>query len=301
VCERIAFDQLLRSSAANETIRQSIKGYWLQIKNSTVLDSDRKEEAIHRWEEHHSKEYQSCFRFPNIPCLKATAIFSAENEFFHANQIAFEGTEVIATQYPVPSQCKLFWEIFLDKGALVIDLTNEGDTKKKRGFDYKPLGHMKWEDFEVSRLAFKTLCFSNSQDDISLFDIYSFGIKREGGTTIVKDVINYRGWNDHEKTDLEDLIRLINLMRQYDQEEKPVIVHCMAGVGRSGTLIALRFAVEQILQNKIEKKKDLMEKLNTIILACRRQRGENVVQTLSQYASIVEACLKILDNPSLII
>ncbi|MBN3289777.1 PTPRJ phosphatase, partial [Polypterus senegalus] len=61
---------------------------------------------------------------------------------------------------------------------------------------------------------------------------------------------HFTAWPDHgvpENTDL--LIRFRNLVREHidqSQRNSPTVVHCSAGVGRTGTLIALDHVIHQI-------------------------------------------------------
>uniref|UniRef100_A0A8C4RMK2 Uncharacterized protein n=1 Tax=Erpetoichthys calabaricus TaxID=27687 RepID=A0A8C4RMK2_ERPCA len=61
---------------------------------------------------------------------------------------------------------------------------------------------------------------------------------------------HFTAWPDHgvpENADL--LIRFRNLVREHidqSQRNSPTVVHCSAGVGRTGTLIALDHVIHQI-------------------------------------------------------
>ena len=58
----------------------------------------------------------------------------------------------------------------------------------------------------------------------------------------------YTAWPDHDipsaATSLLDFLQLIKL--QCPEEGPPIVVHCSAGVGRTGTLIAIDAMIEQM-------------------------------------------------------
>lgn len=63
----------------------------------------------------------------------------------------------------------------------------------------------------------------------------------------------YHGWPDFGKPEAEDRLALIELTRQTRKitGESPRIVHCSAGVGRTGTFIALDFLIREIEEDRI--------------------------------------------------
>jgi len=93
--------------------------------------------------------------------------------------------------------------------------------------------------------------------------------------------VHYQSWPDHGvPTNYEDLTRLL---AEIDKcaPTSPILVHCSAGVGRTGTVIAL-----SILQDLVRKTRDLREApAISIFSVVRRMREQrlSMVQTPDQY------------------
>ena len=63
----------------------------------------------------------------------------------------------------------------------------------------------------------------------------------------------------------------------------PAIVHCSAGVGRTGTLVALDVGIQSLLQG--DTKVDILRIVSTL-----RQDRPGMVQTKEQYRFIHQVC-----------
>ena len=216
----------------------------------------------------------------------------SDKEFFHANYVLFNGSQsFIATQFPNSDKAAIcFWEVFHREGALVIDLTNCKDEEKR--IDYKPSTTKTFGEIEVEPVEAQPF------EDAS-FHRYRFKMEKNGEESIEQDIIRYKGWEDDNGTKSAKLIELINLARSYASAGKYFIVHCMAGVGRTGTFITMLITVDQILRGEINRE-NLLDKLKDIIIECRKQRGSNFVRNVAQFKTIVETCEMILSDPTLI-
>uniref|UniRef100_A0A663LTF1 Protein tyrosine phosphatase receptor type N n=1 Tax=Athene cunicularia TaxID=194338 RepID=A0A663LTF1_ATHCN len=108
--------------------------------------------------------------------------------------------------------------------------------------------------------------------------------------------LHYTAWPDHgipEST--TSIMTFRELVREHIQSTKdagPTLVHCSAGVGRTGTFIALDRLLQQMKQEKV---------VDTfgVVYALRMNRYQ-MIQTLSQYIFLHSCILeKILEEPLL--
>lgn len=108
--------------------------------------------------------------------------------------------------------------------------------------------------------------------------------------------LHYTAWPDHgipEST--TSILAFRELVREHIQSAKdagPTLVHCSAGVGRSGTFIALDRLLQQMKQEKVV---DMFGVVYTL-----RMNRYQMIQTLSQYIFLHSCILeKILEEPLL--
>jgi receptor-type tyrosine-protein phosphatase R len=93
----------------------------------------------------------------------------------------------------------------------------------------------------------------------------------------------YTAWPDHNLPENPNaLIQLIKQVESYRkfEEKSPILVHCSAGVGRTGCFLALAIGIKQI---DTENLVDIVQ----IVCQLRVERG-GMIQTLEQYEFIYQ-------------
>jgi protein tyrosine phosphatase len=225
----------------------------------------------------------SC-RFIDILCPKETKVDvlgNTENLYLHANHVHLEGLHFILTQYPYQNQGRLFWQASRE-ACLILDLTNDKDMAKGL-ISYAPL---KGHTIKFGSGA-KDVCYSSMEalDGINA-KLYTYKLEEEGSDPYLISRLHYEDWDDHMGITEDDLDRIIAIFEQYQTDPNiPIMIHCRAGVGRSGT-VAVVYALHQLIkQNKVDVS-NLKLHINTLILEARKQRGEGTVQTSAQLAAI---------------
>jgi len=163
---------------------------------------------------------------------------------------------------------------------------------------------------------------------LGAFDITIRYIKLERGEsqrTIFQ--LHYLGWPDFGVPSQSLAIReLVNLLQIYRSTNAgllgPSVVHCSAGIGRTGTFLAIAMVKENeqfnnrinspkyrnllqglISQNAMQKLDEELyhllapHKIHEIVLSLRQQRNHGTVQNLSQYVFIYSALKDEALNP----
>ncbi|CAJ0592489.1 unnamed protein product [Cylicocyclus nassatus] len=222
-------------------------------------------------------------RYSNIPCIDSSRIQlhtlrsdASYGGYIHANRVDYPTlrNKYIITQGPLPSTVSAFWEMIWQENVLhvVMLCQNIEDGKRKcaQYFSNKPnsvtiyahftvsLKEQKWEDqFIVSTIELEFM---------------------EESRTITH--YQWKEWNDY-KAPRDNIITLLQKVRG----KSTVVVHCSAGVGRSGTFVAIEMCLQDLANGR-------MINVQQAVISLRRCRAL-AVQTFPQYLSIFRAILRI--------
>jgi protein tyrosine phosphatase len=195
----------------------------------------------------------------------------------------------IATQGPMPNTFDDFWRMVWEQNSSTIvmltQLQEKGRTKCHQYWpDEEPVTY---GDIEVSKVSEK-----NSPN----WDIREFTMQYSKQTRNVKQ-FQFTTWPDmgvpEEPSIVVDFVRFVRAQQPADAG--PMVVHCSAGVGRTGTFVC----IDTVLRRMREK--DTVDVFG-VVSAMRLQRN-HMVQTEAQYIFIHKAILEViqqmnLDKPS---
>ncbi|XP_041817971.1 receptor-type tyrosine-protein phosphatase H-like isoform X2 [Chelmon rostratus] len=194
--------------------------------------------------------------------------------------------EYIATQGPLPSTVNDFWRMVWEQRVrgivMVTNCTEGGRTKCERY----------WPADSEPCLHGELLVTMKSEQQEPNWTLREFWMKHNNTSEkrIVKH-FHFTAWPDHGvPQSTEVLIQFRGLVRQHIQRDGagvPTVVHCSAGVGRTGTIIALDVLLQQLV-------KDREVGINAFVHKMRLSRP-HMVQTESQYVFLHQCimdCLK---------
>jgi protein tyrosine phosphatase len=218
------------------------------------------------------------------------------NNYINANHITFTTknttSKYISTQAPVPYSFRDFWKMVWDqKSSTIIMLTKIREKNKYKAHQYwknKNTLQFKYSKTETTNNCSFTLSVSLIKK-IKLDNgiiIRNF-ILKSGSTSRYINHIQYCNWGDYKCPssiqDITTLIRLMELFQESGQLVKlngPPIVHCSAGVGRSGIFIACSIVKNLLLY-------ELPVNICDIVTQMRLCRT-GMVQTDEQYSFIYQ-------------
>ncbi|GFT68728.1 tyrosine-protein phosphatase non-receptor type 12 [Nephila pilipes] len=180
----------------------------------------------------------------------------------------------IAAQGPLPNTVIDFWRmIWVCDVQVIVMACNEKEAGKSKCEVYWPskegishYGNISVELIETSQVCsdflIRTLLV---KCDSEMRDIYQF---------------HYTSWPDHGVPDtVQPMLELVRLMRDCQASETvPIVVHCSAGCGRTGTICAVDFVWACLRLGKLSEDFSLFQ----IALELRRQRIA-MIQTKEQY------------------
>ncbi|CAJ0586408.1 unnamed protein product, partial [Mesorhabditis spiculigera] len=228
-------------------------------------------------------------RYEDVVCLESTRVkltlqVPPECGYIHANTVKMEGQEktFIACQGPLEQTIGDHWRMVHQEGVTVIAaLCQFLEAGKIKCSQYWP---MKVDEFvNYGRMAVNTK--KVTQDKLG-FDVYTVEALPEGcsNSQIVK-LIHMTSWPDRgvpaQPSVLLGLLKLIHFNAQ-----GTIVVHCSAGIGRTGTVIAVDCIVSRLLKGKEARLLDVFKEL--------RNARASSIQTESQYVFIVQVVFEFI-------
>ncbi|XP_062290149.1 tyrosine-protein phosphatase non-receptor type 13 [Scomber scombrus] len=235
-----------------------------------------------------TKENKKKNRYKNIVPFDTTrVVLGKDGGYINANFIKMpvkdENFMYIACQGPLPTTLGDFWQmVWEQKSNVIAMMTQEVEGGKVKCQRYWP-DTPKTAEMVDDRLQI-TLIKDQYLDNfvirlIEVKDVQTNEIQRVTH-------LNYTGWPDHgTPTQPEQLLTFISYMRHVHRSG-PIITHCSAGIGRSGTLICIDVVLGLI-------SKDADFDISDVVRNMRLQR-QGMVQTEDQYIFCYQVILYVL-------
>ncbi|KAM9753688.1 receptor-type tyrosine-protein phosphatase eta [Menidia menidia] len=210
---------------------------------------------------------------------------SPYDDYINANYMPgyLSRKEFIAAQGPLPGTVDEFWRMIWEKNVqTLVMLTRCNEQGRVKCEQYWVPGTKHFEDITVT---------TTSEIPLDDWTIRDFDVKNVK-TAEVRSIrhFHFTAWPDHgvpETTEL--LISFRHLVREHMNQysrNSPTVVHCSAGVGRTGTFIAIDRLIFQI------------ERENTVdvfgIVYDLRMHRPLMVQTEDQYVFLNQCALDVI-------
>ncbi|XP_048405078.2 receptor-type tyrosine-protein phosphatase R-like isoform X6 [Stegostoma tigrinum] len=165
------------------------------------------------------------------------------NTYINANYIrGYRGQQraYIATQGPMINTVNDFWRMVWQEDCPVIVMITKLKEKNEKCVLYWP---------EKRGIYGKVEVLVNSVTEYEHYVIRDLTLKHEGKSQNIKHYW-YKSWPDHKTPDsaqpLLQLMLKVEETRQKSPGRGPVVVHCSAGIGRTGCFIAITIGCHQL-------------------------------------------------------
>ncbi|KAJ3029881.1 UNVERIFIED_CONTAM: hypothetical protein HDU68_010768 [Siphonaria sp. JEL0065] len=212
----------------------------------------------------------------------------------------------IAAQGPLKNTVNDFWLMAWEQqSAVIVMLTGCNEGGREKCFQYWPQkGQGAWL-LETESITFKVECVSETEKTQGL-EVRSFKFigTEHGGSPVERVItqIHFTTWPDHQSADPSSILLTIDIANEYQKAAAnpgPMIVHCSAGVGRTGTFVVIDSVLKRIHHGGFDMS---FEGMNTdpnsfendpiyqCVMTIRSQRVM-MVQTLEQFKVCYEAVL----------
>ncbi|XP_046512399.1 tyrosine-protein phosphatase non-receptor type 13 isoform X14 [Equus quagga] len=235
-----------------------------------------------------TKENRRKNRYKNILPYDATRVpLGDEGGYINASFIKIPvGKEefiYIACQGPLPTTVGDFWQmIWEQKSAVIAMMTQEVEGEKIKCQRYWPnvVGKTTMVNDRL-RLALVRM------QQLKGFVVRAMALEDiQTGELRHISHLNFTAWPDHDTpSQPDDLLTFISYMRHIHRSG-PIVTHCSAGIGRSGTLICIDVVLGLISQ-------DLEFDISDLVRCMRLQR-HGMVQTEDQYIFCYQVILYVL-------
>lgn len=180
--------------------------------------------------------------------------------------------------------------------AVIVMLTQTAEAGREKCFQYFPITE-EAEKFKIESLDNdKPASEGSVQLKKTDFDDASKTTVRELLMTVGEESkkvwhLLFSGWPDFDIPEHEDRAALLELLKLAAQKNRvansPKIVHCSAGVGRSGTFIALEYMMARVDAGIVANAKQDEDMIYDVVNRLREQRM-TMVQSDSQYNFLYE-------------
>ncbi|MFT7800375.1 tyrosine-protein phosphatase non-receptor type 3 isoform X1 [Arapaima gigas] len=231
-------------------------------------------------------------RYKDVLPYDATRVVleNKEEDYINASHVKMEvpAVEVVnhylASQGPLSHTCSHFWKAIWEQQAHVIIMLT---TLTERG---RPKCHQYWPDPpELHKYGTLQVCCHSEECNLAYVIRELALTNTETGEERAVTHLQYVAWPDHGvPDDPSDFLDFVKCVQQKKGDTKPLMVHCSAGIGRTGVFITMETAMKLIEKGRPVYPLDLVRRL--------RDQRAMMVQTSSQYRFVCEAILRVYEE-----
>ncbi|KAH9310185.1 hypothetical protein KI387_038096, partial [Taxus chinensis] len=178
----------------------------------------------------------------------------AGNDYINASFIVSTSSEnlpkFIATQGPLPETVEDFWEMIIEyRCPVIVMLTRLIDNYKvAKCADYFP-AEEESRTFGRISVTNKSLKISQNSIAVRFFEV-NYVESEEPPLSVLH--LQYADWPDHGVPESTTSVReLVKMLYQIPLSLGPFVVHCSAGIGRTGAFCTISHTIHRILEGDL--------------------------------------------------
>ncbi|KFD67119.1 hypothetical protein M514_20739 [Trichuris suis] len=240
-------------------------------------------------------------RYIDIPCLDRTRVKLQQRkaDYIHANWVECPelNIKVIMCQAPLDDTVEDFYHmLYQEKVGLIACLTKVTESGVEKSYPYWPVAEGKQTTFGKYSLKARSSSHEESYCHVTALELTKQDSKQSQKITHIL----YMDWTDHKAPNCTHrFLEVVNLCTRKFSGLKTngtpptIVIHCSAGIGRSGTLAALLR-----LQKTIENGK--APNIPSVVQQLRQQRAlavQSIEQYIFIYRTIMEMIYKLEGRP----
>lgn len=214
-------------------------------------------------------------RYSDILPNEATRFMILDEPSFYFNANWVLGGKAIACQGPKKDEIEHFWTMAWESDAssifMVTDLIQPSGEKCSRYWPEEGSIQFDKTNMTVAKQPEKTL-FRDGNIELVETPL----LLTKGGKQKVISHYQLRNWPDHGVISVQQLTRLVDILDNKALGDERFIVHCSAGIGRTGVLLAVYKGLQRIKEGRND-----YNQLEDILSELRKERS-HMVQTFEQ-------------------
>ncbi|KAL6744537.1 hypothetical protein Aduo_017460 [Ancylostoma duodenale] len=228
-------------------------------------------------------------RYKDVGCLdfQRVVLRLGPVSYIHANYVStpMSPKRFICTQAPLPNTCAEFWYMVVqERSTAIIMLCNFIEQNSKKAAEYVPLS------YENKTMNFNGITVTLKKQEQFQFPIETrihiqvsfLEVKVPGESPHYCIHYHWQDWPDRGVPEAD--LAPVYLLAKVQNTTAPIIVHCSAGIGRTGSIVLIQHSIE-LLQSQSQ-----LEEISGYLLALRKQRN-NSIQTQHQYLYVHQILL----------
>ncbi|KAA8590153.1 hypothetical protein FQN60_014087 [Etheostoma spectabile] len=230
-------------------------------------------------------------RFPNIKPYNNNRVKllsepgTAGSDYINASFVSgyLCPNEFIATQGPLPGTVADFWRMIWETGTHTIAMLTQCYEKGRIRC------HKYWPEDNKPMSVFSDILISKvSEEVLPDWTVRTLKVEKHGHYILVRH-FNYTSWPEHGVPEsCSTLIKFVKAVRAHRHDNTTIVVHCSAGVGRTGVFIALDHLIQHVRDHDFVDIYGLVAEL--------RSERMCMVQNLAQYIFLHQSTLELLNN-----
>ncbi|XP_075894107.1 phosphatidylinositol phosphatase PTPRQ isoform X3 [Nelusetta ayraudi] len=230
-------------------------------------------------------------RFPNIKPYNNNRVKllsepgTAGSDYINASFVSgyLCPNEFIATQGPLPSTVADFWRMIWETGTHTIAMLTQCYEKGRIRC------HKYWPEDNKPMSVFSDILVSKvSEEVLPDWTVRTLKVEKHGHYILVRH-FNYTSWPEHGVPEsCSTFIKFVKAVRAHRHDNTTIVVHCSAGVGRTGVFIALDNLIQHVRDHDFVDIYGLVAEL--------RSERMCMVQNLAQYMFLHQSTLELLTN-----
>ncbi|ESO87408.1 hypothetical protein LOTGIDRAFT_127914, partial [Lottia gigantea] len=183
---------------------------------------------------------------------------NSHSDYINANFLpGFNSSkEYIATQGPLPGTINDFWRMIWEYNVtIIVMLTSCKESGRSKCAQYWPSEFgdaVVYGDIRVENTSSSTI-------NTYTCSVLHLTTKTQSEVRVVKH-FHFLTWKDMTASiERHDILEFISTIRQHitPQQDGPIVVHCSAGVGRTGTFIVLDYIMQYIQTHDLKNTLDI--------------------------------------------